>query len=175
MPTQPSLEPSIQPSALERLLATGRDRTLLVQRMVLGLVMFPHGAQKLLGWFGGYGFSGTLGFFTDTMHLPAPLGVLIILGESLGAVGLVLGAGTRLAALGITAVMLGAIATTHAQFGFFMNWFGAQHGEGFEYHLLVLALALPLVVRGGGLRSVDAALAERLRGGAVPVAQPSGA
>ena len=92
--------------------------------------------------------------------------MLIILGESLGAIGLVLGAGTRLAALGIAAVMLGAIATTHAHFGFFMNWFGAQPGEGFEYHLLVLALALPLVVRGGGLRSVDGALAERLRGGA---------
>lgn len=164
-----------EPSILERLLATDRDRTLLVQRAVLGLVIFPHGAQKLLGWFGGYGYSGTMGFFTDTMHLPAPLAFLIIVGESLGAIGLVLGAGTRIAALGVAAVMLGAIATTHAQFGFFMNWFGAQKGEGFEYHLLVLALALPLMVRGGGLRSVDAAIVERLRGGAAPVAQPSGA
>jgi putative oxidoreductase len=164
-----------EPSVLERLLTTAPDRTLLVQRIVLGLVILPHGAQKLLGWFGGYGFSGTMVYFTDTMHLPAPIAFLIILGESLGAIGLVLGAGTRVAAFGVAAVMLGAVATTHAQFGFFMNWFGAQKGEGFEYHVLVLALALPLVIRGGGLRSVDAAIAARLRDGAAPIAQPSGA
>src|SRR3954466_9153451 len=109
-------------SLFDRLLSTDRDRTLLLQRVALGLIMFPHGAQKLLGWFGGYGYSGTMGFFTDTMHIPAPLAFLIILGESLGAIGLVLGAGTRLAALGIVAVMLGAIFTTHAHVGFFMNW-----------------------------------------------------
>ena len=149
-------------SLWDRLLSTDRDRTLLFQRVLLGLVMFPHGAQKLLGWFGGYGFSGTMSFFTDTLHLPAPLAALIILGESLGAVGLVFGAGTRLAAFGIVAVMLGAIFTTHLHVGFFMNWFGAQAGEGFEYHLLAMALALPLVIRGGGLLSIDAALAKRL-------------
>ncbi len=146
-------------SILERLLATDRDRTLLVQRVVLGLVIFPHGAQKLLGWFGGYGYAGTMGFFTDTMHLPAPIAFLIIVGESLGAIGLVLGAGTRIAAFGVAAVMLGAIATTHAQFGFFMNWFGAQNGEGFEYHLLVLALAVPLIFVGAGAWSVDRLIA----------------
>jgi putative oxidoreductase len=161
-------------SLLDRLLSTDRDRTLLFQRVLLGLIMFPHGAQKLLGWFGGYGFSGTLGFFTGTMHLPAPLGVLIILGESLGAIGLVLGAGTRVAAGGIVAVMLGAIFTTHLSAGFFMNWFGAQHGEGFEYHLLALALALPLVLRGGGLFSVDGALAARLRSGGARLLHPAG-
>lgn len=159
-------------TALDRLLSTDHDRTLLIQRIALGAVILPHGAQKLLGWFGGYGFSGTLGFFTDTMHLPAALGVAIILAESLGAAALVLGAGTRLAALGITAVMLGAIATTHAQVGFFMNWFGAQRGEGFEYHLLALALALPLVVRGGGALAIDRALAARLRG--VATGAPAG-
>lgn len=159
-------------SLFERLLATDRDRTLLAQRIVLGVVMFPHGAQKLLGWFGGYGFSGTMGFFTDTMHIPAPIAFLIILAESLGAIGLVLGAGTRIAALGTAAVMLGAIVTTHASFGFFMNWFGAQKGEGFEYHLLALALALPLVVRGGGLASLDGALVDRRRSDAAPVRQP---
>jgi putative oxidoreductase len=159
-------------SVFERFLSTDRDRTLLFQRAVLGSIMFPHGAQKLLGWFGGYGFSGTMGFFTDTMHLPAPLALLIIVAESVGAVALVLGAGTRLAAAGIAAVMLGAIFTTHLPHGLFMNWFGAQAGEGFEFHLLALALALPLVIRGGGLLSVDGALAARLRSGAAPIPHP---
>jgi putative oxidoreductase len=145
-------------SLLERLLATDRDRSLLFQRILLGVVIFPHGAQKVLGWFGGYGFSGTMKFFTDTMHLPSPIAFLVIIAESIGAIGLVLGAGTRIAAFGIAAVMLGAIFTTHVNVGFFMNWFGAQNGEGFEFHLLALALALPLMIRGGGLLSVDAGL-----------------
>jgi putative oxidoreductase len=161
------------PSVLHRALSTDHDRTLLAQRVALGLVMFPHGAQKLLGWFGGYGWSGTMAFFTDTMHLPAPLALLIIVAESLGAVGLILGAGTRLAALGVASVMLGAVATTHLGVGFFMNWSGAQHGEGFEYHLLALALALPLVVRGGGARSIDGVLAARLSSGGFAMPHPS--
>ena len=162
-----------QPSLLHRALSTDQDRTLLAQRVALGLIMLPHGAQKLLGWFAGYGWSGTMAFLTDTMHLPAPLAALIIVAESLGAVGLVLGAGTRLAALGIASVMLGAIFTTHLDVGFFMNWSGALRGEGFEYHLLALALALPLVVRGGGALSVDGVLAARLVSVGFPVPQPS--
>lgn len=158
---------------LQRILSTDHDRTRLAQRVALGLIMFPHGAQKLLGWFGGYGWSGTMAFFTDAMHLPAPLAALIIVAESLGAVGLVLGAGTRLAALGVASVMLGAVATTHLDVGFFMNWSGAQHGEGFEYHLLALALALPLVVRGGGARSIDGVLAARLSSADLAVPHPS--
>jgi putative oxidoreductase len=155
------------------MLSTDRDRTLLVQRVALGLIMFPHGAQKLLGWFGGYGFSGTMGFFTQTMHLPAALAFLIIVAESVGAIALVLGAGTRLAALGLASVMLGAIFTTHLDAGFFMNWSGTVRGEGFEYHLLALALALPLVVRGGGALSVDGALAARLGSVVAPLSHPS--
>jgi putative oxidoreductase len=161
-----------RPSVLDRLLSTDRSRTLLVQRLALGLIMFPHGAQKLLGWFGGYGYAGTMGFFTETMHLPAPLAFLVIVAESIGAIGLVLGAGTRIAALGIVAVMLGAIFTSHIHIGFFMNWFGGQPGEGFEFHLLVLALALPLVVRGAGALSLDAVAAERLRSVGAPILQP---
>jgi len=159
-------------STFGRLLSTERDRTLAFQRLVLGLVMLPHGAQKLLGWFGGYGFSGTMGFFTDVMHIPAPLAFLIVVGELLAAIGLVLGVGTRVAAAGIAAIMLGAIFTTHLGVGFFMNWFGDQKGEGFEYHLLVLALALPLVIRGGGSLSLDGALAERLRSEGAPLPHP---
>ncbi len=162
-----------KPAVLHLALSTERDRTLLVQRVVLGLIMFPHGAQKLLGWFGGYGFSGTMSFFTDTMHVPSALALLIIVAESIGAIGLVLGAGTRLAAVGTAAVMLGAIFTTHIHVGFFMNWLGNQPGEGFEYHLLALALAVPLAVRGGGALSVDGALAARLAAGAAPLPDPS--
>jgi putative oxidoreductase len=154
------------------LLTDSRSSALTLQRLVLGAVMFPHGAQKLLGWFGGYGFAGTMGYFTETMHLPSPLAVLIILGESLGALALLAGAGVRVAALGITAIMLGAIATTHAQHGLFMNWFGGQQGEGFEYHLLALALSIPLLIWGAGRASVDAWLAQRLEDGATPHAAP---
>src|SRR3954463_12635572 len=98
---------------LRKLMQTDDDTGMLIVRVALGLVMFPHGAQKLLGWFGGYGFSRTMAVFTHTLHLPAPLAVAIILAEAVGAVGLVLGAGTRLAALGVAAVMVGAVATTH--------------------------------------------------------------
>jgi putative oxidoreductase len=152
----------------QRFLATDRSWTLLLQRLVLGLVMFPHGAQKLLGWFGGYGFSGTMGFFTGTMGLPSPIAFLVIIGESLGALALMLGLATRLCALWISVVMVGAVLTTHAQFGFFMNWFGAQKGEGFEYHLLTLALGIPLIIRGGGLGALDTRLLQL----AGPSAQP---
>jgi len=128
---------------------------LTVQRALLGAVIFPHGAQKLLGWFGGYGFDGTMKFFTDTLHLPAPLALLVILGESLGALLLIAGLGTRVAAFGISAIMLGAIFTTHGSVGFFMNWFGNQSGEGYEYHLLALALSVPLTLAGGGRYALD--------------------
>ncbi len=135
------------------------DRSLLLQRLVLGAVMFPHGAQKLLGWFGGYGFAGTMTFFTDTMHLPWFVAFLVVVGELLVALMLASGLGTRVAAAGLAVIMVGAVLTTHLQHGFFMNWFGAQTGEGFEFHLLALALAAPLLVRGGGRLSVDAWLA----------------
>ena len=142
--------------------ATDDSWVAAVQRAALGLVLFPHGAQKLFGWFGGYGFSGTLGYFTETLHFPAPLAVSIILIESLGAVALALGLFTRFAAIGVSAVMLGAVAMVHAKVGFFMNWAGAQGGEGFEYHLLVFALAIPLVVTGAGRASVDRLVARKL-------------
>ena len=140
---------------LQRFLATDHSKTLFAQRALLGAVMLPHGAQKLLGWFGGYGFSGTMIYFTGTLHVPSPLAFLVIIAESVGALGLVLGLGTRLAAFGIAATMVGAVLTSHLSNGLFMNWFGAQAGEGFEYHLLALALSLPLVVRGGGAWALD--------------------
>jgi putative oxidoreductase len=148
---------------MKAFLSTDRHNSILaVQRAVLALVMFPHGAQKLLGWFGGYGFSGTMGYFTGSVGLPAPIALLVILGESIGALLLLAGLGTRLAAFGISAIMLGAVLTSHASVGFFMNWAGTQAGEGFEYHLLALALSVPLVIAGGGRYAVDSWVRARL-------------
>lgn len=130
-------------------------------RLTLGLVIFPHGAQKALGWFGGYGYSGTMGFFTDTMHIPAVFAFLAIAAEFAGSLALIAGLFSRVAALGIACVMIGAIATTHLPNGFFMNWTGAQKGEGIEYHLLALGLALIVMIYGAGRASLDARLARR--------------
>lgn len=133
----------------------------LVLRVFLGAIMFPHGAQKLLGWYGGFGFEGTVQFFTASMSIPWLLAVGVILAESLGAVALMIGLLTRVAAFGIFCVMTGAIWMVHWPHGFFMNWFGKQAGEGFEYHLLAIAIALALMVRGGGACSLDGALSRR--------------
>jgi putative oxidoreductase len=153
---------------------TDRSSVNLALRVTLGLVMFPHGAQKLLGWFGGSGFSGTMGFLTGGAGLPAPLAFLVIMAESVGALMLIVGAGTRLAAVGIFSVMLGAVAMQHWQHGFFMNWFGNQRGEGFEYHLLVMAIAGTIAAVGAGRLSVDAWIAERFdrKQAARPVLRP---
>ena len=147
---------------LTRLLATDASTIRLVQRIVLGLVILPHGLQKTLGLFGGYGFTGTMGFLTGTVGLPWAIAVLVVLAESLGAAALVTGLFSRVTAFGIAAVMVGAVMTAHLPHGFFMNWTGAQGGEGFEYHLLALALALPIVIAGGGAASVDGWLASKL-------------
>ena len=134
----------------------------LILRLTLGLVMFPHGAQKLLGWYGGYGFDGTLGFFTGKMGLPWLIAFLIIMGESFGSLGLLVGFLTRFSAASIGVIMLGAITLVHWPNGFFMNWFGKQAGEGYEYHLLVLGISIALTVIGAGRWSVDQQIAERL-------------
>lgn len=146
---------------LRKFLATENDLSLLILRVVLGLVMLPHGLQKTLGLFGGHGFSGTYGFFTSQMGLPGLVAVLVILAESLGAFGLLIGALTRLGALGIAAVMSGAIVMVHWSNGFFMNWSGQKAGEGFEFHLLAIAMALVLMIRGGGAFSIDRLLSSR--------------
>ena len=137
------------------LFGTDDDYAAFIARLVLGAVMFPHGAQKLLGWFGGYGFAGTMDFFTQQMGIPWIVAFLVILIEFFGALGLIAGALSRLQSLGIGAVMLGAIFTSHAQYGFFMNWYGNKAGEGFEYHLLALGLAAVVLLKGGGAWAVD--------------------
>lgn len=134
----------------------------LVLRAVLGIVMLPHGAQKLLGWFGGFGFAGTMGFFTEQMHIPAVLAFLVIMAESFGSLGLIVGFLTRVAAFGIACIMVVAIAMVHWPHGFFMNWFGKQAGEGFEYHLLALGIAIVVMLDGGGKWSADQVIAKKL-------------
>jgi putative oxidoreductase len=126
-----------------------------ILRIVLGVVIFPHGAQKLLGWFGGYGYAGTMQFFTQNMKIPTFFALLAILAEFFGSIGLILGLGTRIAALGIGAVMFVAVFTSHIGHGFFMNWAGNQKGEGFEYHILAAGIALVLLIAGGGRFSID--------------------
>lgn len=143
---------------MRKLLSTPNDIILTIVRLVFGIVFFAHGAQKALGWFGGYGYSGTMGFFTQ-MHIPWIFGNLAIAAEFLGGIGLIVGALTRVAAFGISMNMLVAVWMVHLSNGFFMNWTGQQKGEGFEYHLLALTIALILMVKGGGAFSVDRALA----------------
>jgi putative oxidoreductase len=133
----------------------------LIIRVMLGIVVFPHGAQKLLGWFGGYGLEGTLGFFTDKLGVPLIIAILVILGESLGALGLITGFLTRFCAMGVIMIMAGAVVMSHAANGFFMNWSGQQAGEGFEYHILAIALCIPLLISGGGRFSADGFISKR--------------
>jgi len=140
---------------MRKLLATPNDFTLTIVRLVLGVVFFAHGAQKMLGWFGGYGFHGTMGFFTQKMGIPAPFAFLAICAEFFGGLGLLVGLLSRIAAFGIIVNMLVAIATVHLANGFFMNWFGNKKGEGFEYHLLAIALGLAILIKGAGALSLD--------------------
>jgi putative oxidoreductase len=141
--------------AFHALVATRAGVAGTVLRVTLGAIMFPHGAQKLLGWFGGYGLQGTMGFMTGHIGLPAPLAALVIIAEFFGSLALIFGAFSRAAAVGIISVMIGAIVTTHLPNGFFMNWTGQQAGEGFEYHLLVIGMALAIVIGGSGRYSLD--------------------
>ena len=148
-------------SLVRAFLHTEHDWAPTIARVTLGAVMLPHGAQKLLGWFGGHGFEGTMGYFTGALGLPSPLALLVILAESVGALALVLGLGGRLMAFGLGAVMVGAVAMAHLSHGFFMNWTGTAAGEGFEYHLLALGLAAIVLVKGSGAASLDARLTSR--------------
>jgi len=144
---------------MKRLLNTSDDLSLTILRLVLGVVFFAHGAQKMLGWFGGFGFHATIGFFGH-LGIPAPIAFLVICAEFFGGLGLIVGLLTRIAALGIGVEMIGAIFMVHLPNGFFMNWIGNQKGEGFEYHLLAIAMAAALLLRGAGKFSADRALSQ---------------
>lgn len=140
---------------LKRLMRTDDSVGLFLVRVFLGLVIFPHGAQKLLGWFGGHGPAWTMDFFTQRLGIPAVLVVLVIIAESFGALGLILGFLGRISAFGVLCVMLGAIYTIHLKNGFFMDWYNTGQGEGFEYHLLAIGMALAILVKGSGAFSID--------------------
>lgn len=140
---------------LKRLLATDDCASFTVLRLFLAVVMFPHGAQKVFGWFGGPGFSNTMGMFTHMMGIPYVFGLAAVLTEFLGPLFLLAGLCTRLAALVIGFEIAVAAFMVHLPNGFFMNWSGKQAGEGFEYHILVVGMALALVIGGGGKGSLD--------------------
>jgi len=146
---------------LKKLLQTDDSVGLFLVRVFLGIVMFPHGAQKLLGWFGGHGPAWTMDFFTKQLGIPAPLVVLVIVAESFGALGLIVGFLGRISAFGTLCVMLGAVYTIHLRNGFFMDWYNTGQGEGFEYHLLAIGMALAVMIQGSGRFSVDRALSKR--------------
>jgi putative oxidoreductase len=161
----PSVSSSRHGAKLVRaLVATDSHYAPTIARLVLGAAILPHGAQKLLGWFGGYGFTGTMNWFTDTMHIPWIFGFAAIMAETVGGIALLVGFASRFAALGVGAIFAVAMVTLHAQHGFFMNWFGNQKGEGWEYFLLGLALVAIVVIHGGGAASVDRLLARRTNG-----------
>jgi len=145
----------------QRIVNTNDDCAMTIIRVVLGVVFFAHGSQKMLGWFGGYGFSGTMSFFTHQMGIPAPFAFLAIAAEFFGGLGLIVGFLGRIAAFGILCNMLVAIMMVHRHNGFFMNWSGAQKGEGIEYHLLAIAITLAILIEGSGALSVDRFLSGR--------------
>jgi putative oxidoreductase len=143
-----------------KLMNTTDDVAVTILRLLLGVVFFAHGAQKVLGWFGGYGFSASMGFFTHQMSIPAPFAALAIAAEFLGSVGLLLGFLGRVAAFGIACNMVVAVAMVHRHIGFFANWSGQQKGEGFEFHILAVAIALAIMIKGSGAFSVDRTLSK---------------
>lgn len=145
-------------SLLQSIVATGDTFAATALRLALGIMILPHGLQKTFGWFGGYGFKGTMGYLTGTVGAPWIFAFLAILAESVGAVMLITGFGTRVAALGLGGVMVVA-ALQHRANGFFMNWTGAQKGEGVEFHLLALGMIVALLILGGGKWSLDSLFA----------------
>ncbi len=144
---------------MKSIITTNNNTGIAILRIFLGIVLFPHGAQKLFGWFGGYGFEGTMGFLTNGAGLPYPIALLVVLIEFFGALMLIFGAGARMAALGVVALFTGILFTSHSAHGFFMNWSGTQKGEGFEYHLLIIGMAIAVLINGAGRWSVDGVIA----------------
>jgi len=147
---------------LQKTVHTSNDFAVTILRLALGVVFSAHGAQKMLGWFGGYGFSGTMGFFTHQMGIPAVFAFLAICAEFFGGLGLIVGFLGRIAAFGIMCNMIVAVMLVHAKNGFFMNWAGNQKGEGFEYHVLAIAALLAIIIKGSGAFSVDGFLTDEL-------------
>ncbi|MGG7037011.1 MAG: DoxX family protein [Flavobacterium sp.] len=145
----------------ELIFKTNNDWTGVVTRLTVGIMLLPHGAQKLLGMFGGHGFSGTMDFFTNAMHLPWLIAFLVIVTEFFGSLSLIAGFAGRFWSAAVIILMIGAIFTVHIPNGFFMNWDGTQKGEGFEFHLLVIGLCLATLINGSGKCSIDQKISEK--------------
>src|SRR5215831_1690870 len=143
---------------MKKIFQTNESNAATVLRIVLGLILFPHGAQKMFGWFGGYGFNGTMGYLTGAAGLPWIIAFLVIAIEFFGALALIVGFATRIVSVGIISLFTGIILTSHFANGFFMNWAGNQKGEGYEYHLLIIGMGLAIMAKGSGALSVDRAL-----------------
>jgi putative oxidoreductase len=146
---------------LSKIMRTSDDKVLTILRLALAIVVFPHGAQKVLGWFGGFGPSGTYGFLTQQMHIPAVLAILVFAAEFLGPIGLFVGFLSRIAAFGIAVDFAVALFMVHLPNGFFMNWSGQQKGEGIEFFFLAIGIAIAIMIGGSGAWSVDRALTTR--------------
>lgn len=146
---------------MKKILSTNTNNTTaLIARLALGIVVFPHGAQKLLGWFGGYGFEGTMGFLTGQAGLPYVIALLVILIEFFGALMLIAGVASRVAAFAVLVNFAGVVISSHLHNGFFMNWYSeANKGEGLEYFILLFGLSLIVLIAGGGKASIDGAIA----------------
>lgn len=143
---------------LRKIVNTNNDFTLTILRLVLGVIFLCHGGQKALGWFGGSTFGDSMKMFTQGMHIPAVFAFLAIMAEFVGGIGLIVGFLGRIAAFGIICNMIVAIWMVHGKFGLFMNWLANQQGEGYEYHLLAIALAFAILIKGSGALSIDRAL-----------------
>jgi putative oxidoreductase len=142
-------------SFLRKTLITDNSSTALILRITAGIVMFPHGAQFLLGWFGGYGFTNSMNYLTNVAGLPWIIGFMVIVIEFFGSLMFFTGSFTRLAAISMFILVIGMIFSGHIEHGFFMNWMGNQKGEGIEFHLLMLGICAGLIVLGGGKYSID--------------------
>lgn len=145
-------------SCCQKLLAVTEQKADLLLRIGLGTVFFAHGAQKLMGWFGGFGWSGTMVFFTQNLGIPAFFAGLAILTEFFGGLAILLGLCTRLAGLGLALTMLVAMFKVHWANGFFLN---PQGGDGIEYTFVLFWLAAYFAVKGAGRISLDALLARK--------------
>ncbi len=141
---------------MDLLFGTYPSWSLLIVRVVLGVIFFAHGAQKVFGWFGGHGLQGTIGYFQQALRIPPALTVLAALTECFGGLAMVVGLLSRLAALGLIAVMLVAMAKVHWPHGFFLNWsLQPGKGHGFEMNLALIGMALAVLVGGAGALSID--------------------
>lgn len=147
---------------INRMLNTESNWGALIARLTLGIVLFPHGAQKMLGLFGGYGFAGTMDAFTNQMNLPWIVAFAVIMIEFFGSIFLILGFASRLWSLAIAGLFVGIIFTAHLEHGFFMNWFGNQAGEGYEYALLIIGIAITVLINGSGKYALDSRLIKLL-------------